>query len=125
VAQYRERRASPRCIAVKNKARLELTTPSGARNFEARLVNISRAGALVIGESLPPLAGSVRLRLESPAKTDWATAVTVRSGRIGEVALGFPRGCPDDLLMAGTIGINILLSFFTTTESGSFGDVEI
>ena len=105
--------------------RLRLETGAGSQTTDAQLVNLSRGGALVVAESPLPCEQPVWLRIERPVKTDWARAVTVRIGRNREIALRFPAGCPDDLLVAGTIGINILLSFFAENESGSHGDLEM
>jgi hypothetical protein len=89
------------------------------------LVNLSRDGALVVTENPPPCGEPVWLRVESPVKTDWAKAVTVRIGCAREFAVRFPLGCPDDLLMAGTIGINMISSFCDVALSESFGDVDM
>ncbi len=71
------------------------------------MVNISRGGALLVTGNPPACHASVWLRIESPVKTDWAEAVTMRIPRHGEIVIRFPHGCPDDLLLAGTIGINL------------------
>jgi hypothetical protein len=47
------------------------------------------------------------MRMESPLKTDWADAVTVRVGRDHDIAIQFPGRCPDDLLLAATVGIDL------------------
>jgi hypothetical protein len=49
-----ERRTWARCEAVKNRSSMEFATPRGRQRIEARLVNISRDGALVVAEP-PPL----------------------------------------------------------------------
>ena len=72
------------------------------------MMNISRGGALLVTETPPACHTPVWLRIESPVKTDWAEATTVRYGRNAEVGVQFPRGCPDDLLLAGTIGIDLV-----------------
>ena len=102
-----ERRASPRCDAVKNQSRLEIAVRGGRRTREARIVNISRDGALIVAENPPANEFPVWLRVESPVKTDWAEATIVRIGRDREIALQFPQGCPDDLLLASTVGIDL------------------
>jgi hypothetical protein len=103
----RERRTSPRCDAVKNESRLEFAVPGGWRRTDARIVNVSRDGALVVSEHLAAEEATVWLRVESPAKSDWAEATIVRLGPDRHIALRFPRGCPDDLLLAGSIGIDL------------------
>ena len=104
-----ERRASPRCDAVKNQSRLQFTTPQGTPRIEASLVNISRGGALVASAISAPQVTAVWLRIESPVKTDWVKATIVRRDQEGQIGLRFTRGCPDDLLVAGTIGIDLAL----------------
>jgi hypothetical protein len=81
--------------------------PDGRRRIDARLVNISRGGALVVAENSPWFESPVWLRVESPVKTDWVETLVVRRGQDREIALKFSRGCPDDLLLAGTIGIDL------------------
>ena len=102
-----ERRASPRCDAVKNQSRVQFLVPGGVRGIEARLVNISRDGALLVTQNRPPSEPHIWLRIESPVKTDWVGATIVRIGQDREVALQFPRRCPDDVLLAGSIGIDL------------------
>jgi hypothetical protein len=94
---------------VKNQSRLQFTTPQGTPRIEARLVNISRGGALVAGAISAPHVRAVWLRIESPVKTDWVYATIVRRDQEGQIGLRFIRGCPDDLLQAGTIGIDLAL----------------
>ena len=117
-----ERRASPRCDAVENQSRLEVAVPEGRLRLEARLVNISRNGALVVTENPVSDKSPIWLRLESPVKTDWVEAMIVRLGRDREVALRFPRGCPDDLLLAGTIGIDLTSMIFDRSSAASTFD---
>jgi hypothetical protein len=107
VSKHHERRASPRCDAVKNQSRLEFFLPSGRRRAAARLVNISRDGALIVADVSPPGDEPFRMRMESPLKTDWADAVTVRVGRGHDIAIQFPGRCPDDLLLAASVGIDL------------------
>jgi hypothetical protein len=104
----RERRDSPRCKVVENQSRLEFAAPEGRLRVEAKMVNISRGGALLVTQNAPACHASVWIRIESPVKTDWAEATTVRVGRNEEVGVQFPQGCPDDLLLAGTIGIDLI-----------------
>jgi PilZ domain len=108
VSHSRERRDSPRCSVVENQSRLEFAVPEGRRRVYARLVNISRGGALLVTGTPPECQAPVWIRIESPVKTDWAEATTVRHGRNEEIGVKFPGGCPDDLLLAGTIGIDLV-----------------
>jgi PilZ domain len=102
-----ERRASPRCDVVKNRSSIEFAAPEGRRRIGATLVNISRDGALVVADKPMRRAAPLSLRIESPVRTDWVDASVVRFERTREIALHFPKGCPDDLLLAGTVGIDI------------------
>jgi hypothetical protein len=70
------------------------------------LVNISRSGALMVADKPMLRAVPLTLRIESPVRTDWVEATVVRFEPTREIALHFPQGCPDDLLMAGTVGID-------------------
>jgi hypothetical protein len=72
------------------------------------MVNISRSGALLVTGNPPACHAPIWIRIESPVKTDWAEATTVRLGGNEEVGVQFPHGCPDDLLLAGTIGIDLV-----------------
>jgi PilZ domain len=102
-----ERRASPRCDAVKNRSSIEFETADGRRRFGATLVNISRHGALVATEK-PVLHGvPISLRIENPVRTDWVDAKIVRVDPDQTIGLHFDQGCPDDLLLAGTVGIDL------------------
>ncbi len=107
MSKHHERRASPRCDVVNNLSRLEFFLPSGRRRLDARLINISRDGALIVAEQPLPCDDPFRLRIESPVKTDWTDAVTVRVGRDRDVAIKFPGLCPDDVLLAATVGIDL------------------
>ena len=49
----------------------------------------------------------VSLRIEKPVRTDWADATIVRVDPNRQFGLRFNHGCPDDLLLAGTVGIDI------------------
>jgi hypothetical protein len=58
-------------------------------------------------EKLPVVSTPVSLRMESPVRTDWVDATVVRVDPSRQVGLRFTRGCPDDLILAGTVGIDI------------------
>ena len=102
-----ERRASPRCDAAQNRSGIGFATSQGGQRIDARLVNISREGALVATETPPPGATPICLRIESPVRTDWVDATIVCVDSNQQVGLRFARGCPDDLLLAGTVGIDL------------------
>jgi PilZ domain len=109
-----ERRASPRCDVVKNRLSIEFPASEGRRRFGATLVNISRSGALVVAANHPAAPTPVSLRIESPVRTDWVDAKVVRFEPNREIGLHFPQGCPDDFLLAGTVGID--LAFLVRNE---------
>lgn len=117
-----ERRDSPRCDAVENQSRLEFAVSDGRQRVEARLVNISRGGALLIADNHPPRQAPIWMRIERPVKTDWAEATMVRLGQNQEIGVHFPRGCPDDLLLAGTIGIDLISMIIDPTTTASTYD---
>lgn len=100
-----DRRCSPRWNAVKNEMVLDLTARAGNRRAKARLVNISREGALLSVDEVPPI-GALWMRMESPARTDWIRVEAVRIDRPGQVAVRFPRPCDDDLLLAAMLGLD-------------------
>ncbi len=102
-----DRRALPRCDAVKNRLSIEFAAPEGRRRIGGTLVNISRGGALVIADKPMLREAPLSLRIESPVRTDWADAKVVRFDPNREIGLHFPQGCPYDLLLAGTAGIDI------------------
>jgi PilZ domain len=102
-----ERRASPRCDAVKNRSSIELEAPLGLQRIGATLVNLSRHGAKVAIDTPLYEAVPISLRIESPVKTDWVDARIVRIDPDRTIGLHFDGGCPDDLLLAGTVGIDL------------------
>jgi hypothetical protein len=104
-----ERRAAPRCSVVKNRASIEFAAPEGRRRIGGTLANISRGGALVVADKQMLRAVPLSLRIESPVRTDWVDAEVIRFDPNREIGLHFPQGCPYDLLVAGTVGIDIAL----------------
>jgi hypothetical protein len=102
-----ERRISPRVAAVENRSRLEFGISTDHRRVAATLVNISREGALVVAGEPPALHETTWVRMEAPAKTDWVAAVPVRLGASNEVGIRFVDPCPDDLLLAAMLGIDL------------------
>ena len=102
-----ERRISPRQAAVKNRSRLEFGTAPDCRRVAATLVNISREGPGRRPGATRGLHETTWVRMESPAKTDWIAAVSVRLGDSDEVGIRFVDPCPDDLLLAAMLGIDL------------------
>jgi hypothetical protein len=109
-----DRRAAPRCDVVKNRLSIEFAAPEGRRRIGATLVNISRGGALVVADKPMIREAPLSLRIESPVRTDWVDAKVVRFDPNREIGLYFMQGCPDDLLLAGTVGID--LAFLVRNE---------
>jgi hypothetical protein len=107
---------------VSNQSRIEFAVPRGFQETAARLVNITRVGALAVAEQPPPRVDSLWLRVENPVKTDWVEATIVRFGEDREIALQFPRGCPDDLLLASTMGIDMTAMLVDGSGGSSTSD---
>jgi hypothetical protein len=99
-----ERRASPRCAVVENRSSIEFTAPEGRRRIGAKLIDIRRDGVLLLADKPMLRAAPLTLRIESPVRTDRVDARVERFAPTRESALHFPQGCPDDLLLAGTVG---------------------
>jgi hypothetical protein len=88
----------------------------------ATLLNISRDGALVLAEKAMVRAVPLLIRIDSPVRTGWVDAKVVRFGSNREIAVHFPMGCPDDLLLAGMVGIDLaFLVRNTTNDTTAFG----
>jgi hypothetical protein len=98
------RRRSAREPAVDGRARLEWDGTAG-RGCDARIVDISRSGALLHCEGGAPSRGPVRLRPGWPASPGWLRATVVRTGGPHRLGLEFADPCPDDVLLAVTLGI--------------------
>jgi hypothetical protein len=102
-----DRRASTRCDVVKNRSSVQFEAPEGLRTIEATLINISRDGALLLAQKPMLRAAPLSLRIQSPVRTNWVDAKVVRFNSNREIGLHFPKGCPDDLLLAATAGIDL------------------
>jgi hypothetical protein len=100
---------------VENRSSIEFAVTDGRRRIGATLVNISRGGALVLADKQMLRAAPLTLRIERPVRTDWVEARVVRFEPTCEIALHFPQGCPDDLLLAGSVGID--LAYLVRNES--------
>jgi hypothetical protein len=119
-----ECRISPRLAAVKNRSRLEFGMPPDHRTVAATLVNISREGALIVAQEPPALHEGTWVRMEVPAKTDWIAAVPVRLGELNEVGIRFVDPCPDDLLLAAMLGIDLGPTILKGPRPESVDDME-
>jgi hypothetical protein len=98
---------SPRCDVVKNRSSIQFGDPEGLRRIRATLINISRNGALVVADTPMLRPVPLSIRIDIPVRTDWVDAQVVRFDANREIGLHFLQGCPDDLLLAGTVGIDL------------------
>lgn len=117
-----DRRISARWSAVPNEITLEVQDGAGSRRAKARLVDISREGALLVADEVPP-AGRLWMRMESPARTDWVAVVPVRRDATRGVAVRFARPCEDDFLLAATLGLDFGPTLLDGGVPRSFDDV--
>jgi hypothetical protein len=108
-----ERRDSIRYPAIENRAFLAWEDGAGHCRVEARLVNVSQSGVLLVSEGMvPPDSQPVWVRIERPCATDWADAVVVRTSRSLKarltgrgtscVRLRFLPTCPYDFFTIAT-----------------------
>jgi hypothetical protein len=102
-----DRRTSPRCDVVTNRMSIHFEAPEGRRRVGATLINISRNGALVLAEKAMLRAVPLLIRIDNPVRTGWVDAKVVRFDSSRQIGLHFPTGCPDQLLLAGTVGIDL------------------
>jgi len=105
-----ERRRSPRVQTVPNQADLEWRDRSQTRSSEGNILNISDHGALVFSGSFPEVGENVLIRLKRPIQSDWSGSIVVRHDQQKKVAIDFILGCPYDLALAATVGIDIISS---------------
>jgi hypothetical protein len=89
---------------------------------EGRILNISDLGALVFSDLSPQLGENVQIRIKRPVQTDWTGSIVVRHNRQNEVALDFIMGCPYDLGLAATVGIDIISSVLSLAKSDRFSN---
>ena len=105
-----ERRRSPRLQTLPNLADLEWQDRSQARSSQGNILNISEHGALVFSDSFPGLGENVLIRLKRPVRSDWTGSIVVRHDQQYEVAIDFTLRRPYDLVLAATLGIDIVSS---------------
>jgi hypothetical protein len=89
-----ERRVSVRHETVNNRMSVQLLEWTEPRFREARLVNFSSTGALLLTDQVPKLHRPLRVRLKNAKEIGWHSAVPVRLGRSNEVGLKFARPVP-------------------------------
>jgi hypothetical protein len=119
-----QRRTSPRWGAVANQTTLEFHVGDGRRRTKASVVNISREGALLTADVAPPIGKPLWVRMESPARTDWVAATSIRVGPCRQVAVRFSGGCPDDLLLGAMLGIDLGPTILDGGRPQSFDDFD-
>ena len=107
-----ERRRSRRLQTAPNQADLDWRDRSEKRSSEGNILNISDHGALVFSDSFPQLGESVLIRMKRPVQSDWTGSIVVRHSQQNEVAIDFIPGCPCDLGIAATLGIDLISSVF-------------
>jgi len=102
-----DRRGHPRRAVVTNRAALDWGTMTRDGGGDARLLDISRGGASLETRDSPPPGQLVWIRLEAPALTPWITATVARRDA-SQVGVRFQGECPDDLMLAATLGISLI-----------------
>jgi PilZ domain len=115
-----DRGRSQRLQTVPNLALLEWRDRSQTRSSEGKILNISDHGALVCSDSFPQLGENVLIRLKRPIQSDWTGSVVVRHDQPNEVAIDFVLGCPYDLGLAATLGIDLISSVLGLADSDRF-----
>jgi len=117
-----ERRRSRRLQTVSNHAVLEWWDHSQKKSSHGKILNISDHGALILADSFPQLGENVLIRIKRPVQSDWAGSIIVRQIQQNEVAIDFNMGCPYDLELAATLGIDIISSVLGLDGSDRFSN---
>jgi len=117
-----ERRRSQRLQTVPNHAVLEWWDCTQKRSSHGKILNISDHGALIFADSFPQLGENVLIRIKRPVQSDWAGSIVVRQIQQNEAALDFNMGCPYDLGLAATLGIDIISSVLGLAGSDRFSN---
>ena len=124
-----ERRRSTRLQALPNLADLEWRDRSQTRSSQGNILNISAHGALisahgalVSSDSFPQLGENVLIRLKRHVRSDWIGSIVVRHDQQKEVGIDFILGCPYDLVLAATVGIDIVSSVLSLSGSDRFSN---
>jgi hypothetical protein len=102
----RERRAAPRQTTPANRAWVQIMQWTGRRMVRARLINLSRDGALIRTEEPPRFAGKVWIRLAEAPEVGWLAAQAVRFEGSNEVGIRFGRRCPPAFLSQAILGVD-------------------
>ncbi|HEY2156160.1 MAG TPA: hypothetical protein VGH33_11055 [Isosphaeraceae bacterium] len=102
----RDRRSCPRVAARANSARLGWDAAGRGAEIDARIVDISRSGALVEAEGWRDGPPSAWVRIVGPARTGRVPVGVVRRAAGGRVAVAFEGPCPTELLLSATLGLS-------------------
>ena len=60
--------------------------------------------------------------MKRPVQSDWTGSIVVRHDQQNEVAIDFILGCPCDLGLAATLGIDLISSVFGMAGSDRFSN---
>jgi PilZ domain len=108
ISTVADRRVHPRLVVVPNRAALDWGSATSEGGHETRLLDISVGGASLESRIMPPPGQSLWLRVESPARTQWVGATFVQSDRQRRIGVRFEGDCPDELMLAATLGIALV-----------------
>jgi hypothetical protein len=114
-----ERRQCARAETIANEIVLQWWECTETRTSEAKLLDVSERGALVVSDSLVPFIDQVFIQMKTPVKTDWIAARVVRRGRHHELGMEFPGDCQWDFKYAATLGIDFK-GLFGLTDAERF-----
>jgi diguanylate cyclase (GGDEF)-like protein len=101
-----DRRSSLRRPTIANQAHIEWLEKGKLRESEARLVDISRDGALLVTDAAPPLRTTVWVTIYKPSQANEVEASVVRHDPSNRVGLSLHGPCPKDLYLAAMFGID-------------------
>ena len=101
----KDRRSAPRVVAQANSARVRRRAPGHDGEFSARVVDISRTGALIACDDTAPSYVPLWLRLSQPASSDWVSGSVTRHVARGLLAVAFHQPCPGDMWWCATTGV--------------------
>ncbi len=117
MAEMVERRVTVRESAIKNESSLSFGSDAGVHRITASIVNISSTGALIRVTQSLALDRPLRLRIDTPVKTDWVEVIPIRLGQQNTVAIMFRERCRDDFLWAAVLGLDF--GWVVATQPGS------
>jgi hypothetical protein len=118
-ASLRQRRREPRLQPIEDRIWMQWWQDGELLGRSARLINISRHGAMIISSALTPSGQMIRIYLEEPAPQIGvaATVLQVVEGLHGvhQLRLGLSEPCPDAFLEAAAGGFEAWLQRDLTT----------